>query len=53
MTIDELIKLASNKISHLQQQKSYAEHIGDINFVEALENEIFDTEATLLALKSL
>lgn len=53
MTIEQLIKLAENKLSVLNEQKTYYTQMGDVNKLIELDTEIAHTETTLAQLKTL
>ena len=53
MTIEQLIKLAENKLSVLNEQKKYYTQMGDVNKLVELDTEIAHTETTLAQLKTL
>ena len=53
MTIEQLIKLAENKLSVLNEQKKYYTQMGDVNKLIELDTEIAHTETTLAQLKTL
>lgn len=51
MKILDLIKLLTNHLNYLGQQKMHAESRGDVAEVLRVEGEIEDTSATLETLK--
>lgn len=53
MTIEQLMKLAENKLSVLNEQKKYHTQMGDLDKLIELEKEIFQTEMTIEKLKNL
>ena len=53
MTIEQLIQLAENKLSVLNEQKKYHIQMGDVNKIIEMDGEIFKTEITLEKLKTL
>ncbi len=53
MTITDLIKLASNKLAMLNNQRGTAEMSGDTSAIEQLDNAISETQATLNKLHTL
>jgi hypothetical protein len=53
MTIDELIRLAQNRLSFLNQQKGDAVSRGDVAAILKAEDEISETQNTIELLQSL
>ena len=53
MTLDELRALARARIGYLTVLRNDAVSHGDASYVSKLEEELAETEATLLALESL
>jgi hypothetical protein len=53
MTIEQLIELAQNRLTILNEQKIQYTKLGDVAKVTELDTEIFKTETTLNKLKSL
>lgn len=52
-TLQDLIQLTANKLSHLANQKVYYDSIGDVDEVARIEECIATTQITLNTLKSL
>ncbi len=52
MTISDLIRLASNRLSTLNSAKATADQNGDVDRVAMLDVEIVETEATLATLRT-
>lgn len=53
MTIEQLIQLAENKLSVLNEQKKYHTQMGDVAKLIEIETEISHTDITLEKLKTL
>lgn len=53
MTIYDLKKILSNKLNFLNSSKNAAEQMGDLDKINALEQEIQQTQTTLDAIKNL
>lgn len=53
MKLNELITLLANKLSYLNNAKSTAIVLGDVEAVLRIDNEIQETQATFLALQSI
>ena len=53
MTISDLIRLASNRLSTLNSAKATADQNGDVDRVAMLDAEIAETETTLAALRGI
>lgn len=53
MTVDQLISMAQNRLAILNEQKTQAIATGDVIRVSQLDTEIFQTETTLVQLKTL
>jgi len=53
MTIQDLIALATKRLSHLTQLRAAAEMLGDVNAMSVCDTDITETEATLSKLKAL
>ncbi len=53
MTLQELITLLENKLTHTSNQKLIAEQRGDIQLAEELNEQIINTQLTLDQLKTL
>lgn len=53
MTIQDLIKILHNRLSHLTAAKQTAEAMGDFDRLAALENEIVSTQNTLSQIQTL
>jgi hypothetical protein len=53
MTIEQLIRLAENRVSHLILLKSEAERTGDVDRMASIQDEIDTTESTLSRLRTL
>lgn len=53
MTIEQLIQLAENKLSVLNEQKKYHTQMGDVVKLIEIETEISQTDITLEKLKTL
>lgn len=47
MTIADLIRLASNRLSTLNNQRGTAVLLGDTQSLESIDNQIAETQATL------
>lgn len=53
MTIADRIRLLSNRLASLNEQKATAEARGDIERAAAIEADVLETDATLSALRAL
>ena len=53
MTIDELIKLLSNQISALNNARTTALVLGEVDQVAQIDVKVIETQATLNSLKAL
>lgn len=53
MTIQKLIQLAERRLARLEQERTNAELIGDIDAMARLDGEISETQATLNQLRTL
>lgn len=53
MTINDLIRLCQARIVNLSSLRTAAEQLGDVDRVATLDNEIGQTQSTLLALTSI
>lgn len=53
MTLQRLIELLTNRVTALRNEVNIAESLGDVERVVALEDELAETESTLITLKSL
>jgi hypothetical protein len=53
MTIAELIRLVSNRLSALNSAQATAVALGDVERIAALEVDIAETQATIDALNTL
>lgn len=53
MTINDLIRLCQARIVNLSSLRTAAEQLGDVDRVANLDNEIGQTQSTLLALTSI
>lgn len=53
MTIPEILKIVSNRLSNLNSQKATAISGGDLEAVERLTEEIEETQNTIDTLKQL
>lgn len=51
MKVNDLIKIVENKLATLNNQRAYAEKIGELNEVVRLDFEIMETEETLKKLR--
>lgn len=53
MTIHDLKKILSNRLNFLNSSKNAAEQMGDLDRINALEQEIQQTQTTLDAIQNL
>jgi hypothetical protein len=53
MTIEYIISILERKVANLGSAKTSAEMIGDLDRVQLLEAEIFQTQASIANLKTL
>lgn len=53
MTLADLIKLTSNRLTALNNEKATAVALGNIDQFERLDNEIYETQSTLVQLISI
>ena len=53
MTITDLIKLTSNRLTALNNEKATAVALGNIAQFERLDNEIYETQSTLTQLMAI